>query len=104
MPYGVIMDVQAPIEMYDRVHAELARRSDGTSVDGFLLHVARPTDGGYQILEVWESKDTMERYYQFLGQVVAELFGGEQPPSVGQPVTTEFEVRGLVIPRGDILI
>jgi hypothetical protein len=50
MPYGIEYDVPAPIQFYDTVHAEVLQRG-GSSVDGLLLHVGRPSDGGFQVLE-----------------------------------------------------
>jgi hypothetical protein len=40
MTYAFVMDVPAPIEFYDALHAEIARRTPG-GVEGILLHVAR---------------------------------------------------------------
>ena len=41
MAHGFVMDVPMPIEMYDAVHAEVQRRTDGP-VEGRLLHPRRP--------------------------------------------------------------
>ena len=40
--YGVITTVPAPVEMYDKMHAELIRRA-GPSVEGLLVHVGGAT-------------------------------------------------------------
>jgi hypothetical protein len=96
MAYGVVTDVPAPIEMYDAIHAELKRRA-GDSMDGLLVHIGRPTSTGFQIVEVWESKEDFDRYdRELIGPVVAELSGGQAPPD-GQQGAEEFEVRGLVL-------
>jgi hypothetical protein len=60
--YGVVTTVPAPVEMYDRMHAELIKRT-GTSVDGFglLVHVGRATADGFERFEVWESKEHYDR-------------------------------------------
>jgi hypothetical protein len=55
MTHGLVMNVPAPINFYDALHGEVARRSTA-GVDGLLLHVGRATDDGFQVLEVWESK------------------------------------------------
>ncbi len=103
MAYGVVLDVRAPVEMYDAVHAEVLRRA-GRSVDGLLFHVGRATADGFQVIEVWESQEDFERYNrELIGPVVAELSGGQAPPEDGQTVQ-EFDVRGLVIPRGDVVL
>ena len=101
MPFGIVFDVPAPVEVYDAVHAEVLRRA-GSSVDGLLVHVGRPTDRGFQVLEVWESRDQWQRYNdELIGPVMADVAGGQAPPP-GEPAGEEFDVRGLVIPRGDV--
>jgi len=52
--YGVITTVPAPVEMYDEIH-----RRFGASVNGLLVHVGRATTDGFQVVEVWESKEHM---------------------------------------------
>jgi hypothetical protein len=102
MTWGVVVDVPAPIAVYDAVHAELLRRTGG-AVEGLLVHLARPTDGGFQVVEVWESREAYAYYEaEVVGPVMAELAGGSPP--AGDPVATEFDVRGLVLPRGGVAV
>jgi hypothetical protein len=93
MPYGVTLDVAAPVELYDALHAEFARYP----ANGLLLHVGRPTADGFQVLEVWESKEVYEAWSSsYIGPVMAAVAAaGWSPP---RPVVSEFEVRGLVVP------
>jgi hypothetical protein len=101
--YGVFTTVPAPVEMYDAVHAEMLRRA-GTSVDGLLVHVGRATAEGFQTLEVWESEEHYDRANSAIVLPVLRELAGDQPlPSMDQ-TTEAFEVHGLVIPRGNILI
>jgi hypothetical protein len=100
MTWGVVLDVPAPVEVYDAVHAELLRRTDAL-VDGLLVHLARETDRGFEVLEVWESRADFERYQvEVVEPVLAEFTGGRTLPA-GDPV--EFEARGLVLPRSGII-
>ena len=100
MTYGFVMDVPAPIEFYDALHAELARRTSG-GVDGLLLHLARQTGAGFQIVEVWESKELCDRYTaELVNPTIAELSGGQPPPMA--PAIDEFEPRGLVVPAAHV--
>ena len=102
MAYGVVIDIPAPIEFYDAMHAELVRRTTGV-VDGLLLHVSRETRGGFQITEVWESKELSDRYNaEVVGPALAHLSGGQPPPA--EPTTEEFEPRGLVVPAAHVLV
>lgn len=99
MTIGIITDVPARIEVYDAVHAEVLRRA-GPALDGLLLHFARPTAGGFQVVEIWESRGHLERYdRELIGPVVAQVSVGQE---VGPPARTEFEVRGLVMPTGGV--
>ena len=102
MTYGFVMDVPAPIQFYDGLHAELARRTSG-GVEGLLLHLARQTDAGFQIIEVWESKELCDRYTaELVNPAIAELSGGQPPPM--QPAVEEFEPRGLVVPAAHVFV
>jgi hypothetical protein len=101
--YGVITTVPAPVEMYDAVHAETVKRA-GTSVDGLLVHVGRATTGGFQVLEVWESKEHFDRANaDILFPLMREL-AGDQPLASIEQTTEAFDVRGIVIPGSNILI
>jgi hypothetical protein len=101
--YGVITTVPAPVEMYDAMHAEMAKRV-GTSVDGLLVHVGRATTDGFQTLEVWESKQHYDRANtDVVFPLMRELAGDQPPPSIEQGTET-FELHGLVIPASNILI
>lgn len=101
--YGVIIKVQAPVEMYDGMHAEMKRQT-GTSVDGCLVHVGRATPDGFEVLEVWESKEHYDRANADIVFPLMRKLAGDQPAPPIEQATEAFEVHGLVIPRGDILI
>jgi hypothetical protein len=101
--HGIEYDVPAPIEFYDAVHAEALRRV-GPSVDGLLLHVARPSERGFRVLEVWESAAHRKRYDdEVIGPIMASL-AGDGPPPEDPPAGEEFEIRGLVLPSGGIAL
>jgi hypothetical protein len=101
MTWGMVVDVPAPVEVYDAVHAELLRRTSG-AVEGLLVHLARATGTGFQVTEVWESQADHDRYErEVVGPVMAELAGGGPPALDG---VTEFDVRGLVLPRAGVAV
>jgi len=101
MSYGFVMDVPAPIQFYDALHAEIGRRSADTDY-GMLLHVGRATSRGFQILEVWESKEQCDRFNaEVAGPALAHLSGREAPPQ--RPATEEFEPRGLIVPAAHVV-
>ena len=100
MTLGVVTDVSAPVEFYDAVHGAMLEQV-GTAVDGLLLHLARPTAGGFQVVEVWASREEWEGTREMVGSVFAEVLQGQAPPA---SVVTEFEVRGLVLPRAGVAV
>ena len=101
--YGIITTVLAPVEVYDGMHAEVLKRT-GNTVDGLLVHVGRATTDGFQVLEVWESKEQYDRVNtDILFPLMRELAGDQPAPSMEQATET-FDVRGLVIPSGNIVI
>jgi hypothetical protein len=98
--YGVVTDVPAPVELYDAAHAAVGRRS-GAKIEGLLVHIGRSTSSGFQVIEVWESREHFDRYNrEVVGPVMADLAQGQPAPAVPPPV--EFDVRGLVIPAANI--
>jgi len=101
MTYGIITDIAAPIDMYDQMHRQLLSRV-GSSVGGLLFHLARATPTGFQIIEVWSSKERLDHYNQHLvWPLLAELAGKSPTPAPSQ-TAQEFEVRGLVVPSAGI--
>jgi hypothetical protein len=103
MTWAVTIDVPAPVEFYDAVHTALLERA-GSSVDGLLVHLARATADGFQVIEVWESRADYDRYVdELLMPVLGELSGGSASRESGQ-TETPFEVRGLVLPRAGIVV
>lgn len=101
MTYGVCIDIAAPIEMYTMMHQQLLSRA-GSSIEGLLVHLARPTPTGFQIIEVWSSKDRLDYYNRTLvWPLMAEL--ADWPATSPPPQTEEeFEVSGLVLPSASI--
>jgi len=85
MRYGVKLELPGLTqEQYDAMHAQLA--PIGAEATGFVAHVSGPTQGGWYVMEVWESKADFERFIQ---EKVAPLM----PPGAPRPnVVEEFEV------------
>ena len=101
MTWAVTMDVHEPVELYDAVHRALLERTGG-AVDGLLVHLARQTDDGFQVIEVWESREEFERYSaELVGPVAVEVLQGRpRTPTVVSP----FDVRGLVLPQAGVAV
>ena len=85
MRYGVRMEMPGVTQdQYDAMHAQLAPL--GAEAEGFVAHIAGPTQGGWYVMEVWESKADWERFIQ--NKVVPLM-----PPGAPTPrVVEEFDV------------
>ena len=100
--YGLIITVPAPVEMYDALHGEILRRVG--AFDGLLVHIGRATTDDFQVMEVWESKEHCDRANTDIVFPLMRELAGDQPPPSTEPTTETFDVRGLEIPSGNILI
>ncbi|MEX5719751.1 hypothetical protein [Geodermatophilus maliterrae] len=101
MTWAVTMDVPEPVALYDAAHRALLERTGG-AVDGLLVHLARETGDGFQVIEVWESREDFERHdAEVVGPLVADLLQGRPPPAA---VVTPFDVRGLALPRAGVAV
>jgi len=99
--YSISYEVPAPIEAYDAMHAAItgATASDG---EGLLVHLARPTDRGFEVIEVWESQ---ERFGAFMQNTVPKALAtlgdmGDMPALAMQ----EFELRGFLVYTTDKIV
>jgi hypothetical protein len=97
MTYAHIVDVAAPIEMYDALHPEILRQG-GATADGLLVHVGRPTTDGFQVLEVWESRSHFDRYHDQIVLPSMKRMTAGPPETAPQQTVEEFDVHGLVLP------
>ncbi len=58
--------------------------------EGWIFHAAGPTEDGWRVVEVWESQEAFDAYYQRLGPSLQNL-----GVSLGQPDTfTVYNVIG----------
>ena len=102
MTYGFVVTMPAPVELYDDLHQELLRRTRG-AVEGLLLHIGREVQDGFQVVEVWDTREQCDRYNREVVWPLTAEVSRDHPPS-GEPTIEEFEVRGLVIPAGGVSI
>jgi hypothetical protein len=85
-----IYDVQGgKIEHYDAVTERIGWDKPG----GVHAHIAGPTEGGFTVIEVWDSEEHIDRYMeQGLGEAIQEVLG---EAGVSEPKITQFEVHKL---------
>jgi hypothetical protein len=96
--YGYTMHVPATPEAYQALHAavnEVVGEQGGG--DGLILHVAHATDLGFDITEVWESREQLEAFNRTVFPQAMARAGitMDGPP----PPTVEFEPLAVVTPR-----
>jgi hypothetical protein len=85
MRYGVKLEMPGVTqEQYDALHAQLQSLSGEAT--GFVAHISGPAQGGWYVMEVWESKADFERFIQ--EKVVPMMPPGAPMPNVAE----EFEV------------
>lgn len=92
MAIGVQLDFTgATLEQYDRVIEKMGFRPGGPGAPGGLFHWVTRTDDGLRITDVWDSKDTFEKFAQEkIGPITQEA--GMQGP----PETQFFEVHNFL--------
>jgi quinol monooxygenase YgiN len=63
MAIGVVFEGQGVTQaQYDQVLKEVS--PDNRPPPGMLYHVAGPMEGGWRVVEVWESQDAVDRFFQ----------------------------------------
>lgn len=93
MTFSVRFRVPMPITAYDAMHGVVKQIAGANT--GLLAHLAWETPEGFEILEVWESREDYERFVAAVWpQVVQRLGMGDVPA----PAAEELTLRGLVLP------
>ena len=97
MTYAHVFDITGPPELYDAMHAEFMKYP----TDGMLLHVARPTDGGVQVVEVWTSAEAFGAWAAAnMGPAIGAVTAAGW--TVPQIAPTTFDPVGLIVPAAGI--
>src|SRR4051794_32090933 len=96
--YGYTMHIPEPIAVYHSTHkAVLEVMDEEGGGDGLVLHLAYPTDQGFDLTEVWESK---EQFDAFNRDVFPKAMARAGMRTDGpQPEPIEFDPAGVVTPR-----
>jgi hypothetical protein len=99
MAHGIIATVPAPIDMYRAVNAQVSEQMGDSAPAGILVHIARATADGFQVIEVWESKQQCDAFQDdVLAPIIDRVTGGQAPAR--QEVTEEFEVENFFLGAG----
>jgi hypothetical protein len=97
MSYGMIVRVRAPVEIYQTAHAAVLEALGDLEAEGLLCHIGRQVDGGFEVIEVWRSKEASGRFNEEV--VIPAMVRAGIPMSDDSPELTEFEPLDVMIGR-----
>jgi hypothetical protein len=80
-------------EQYQAVHDAVNAGSPLDRADGLLVHSAGPIDGGWGVIDFWESSEAFDRFTQDKLMPVLQQLGERGFPS--PPEAEHFTVRNL---------
>jgi hypothetical protein len=93
MPVGIRLKFSGGTqEQYDTVHSHVNVEADPPP--GLIFHSAGPIDGGWGVIDFWESRDAFDRFAsERLGPAMEELGDRGMP---GPPDLREFPVYSIL--------
>jgi hypothetical protein len=81
-------------EQYDTIHSKM--NVDGDPPAGMIFHSAGPIDGGWGVIDFWESREAFDQFVSGrLGPLSQELGDRGMP---GPPDVREFPVHNISKP------
>lgn len=90
-----ILEPSVTAEQYDQIRERLAA-SHSMPPEGVKIHIAGSTeDGGWRIIEVWETREAAEKWGEKVAQAREELGFTEGGP----PKMTYVEVHNMMGPN-----
>jgi hypothetical protein len=96
MPYATITRSPLPLPAYRALHAAISAAANST-YDGLISHVIRETEDGYDMFEVWESKEHHDAFVaKFVVPVLAQF---DVRPTDPQPEFEDFEPANVMVIR-----
>jgi len=98
MAFCIVFDLPS-VELYDAAHAEFSQYPTGE----LLLHLARSTGDGVQVVEAWTSVEAYQEWMtDFGGPALGKLAAaGWELPEV---TPTPFEAAGLIVPASGVAV
>jgi hypothetical protein len=89
MSYAFVQDVPATWDTY----REIAEALGPTAPTGLVLHAAGPTDEGFRMIGVWESREAWTRFHD---DRLCAILDGLVAGSRAEPTYRELEVGHLL--------
>jgi hypothetical protein len=84
-------------EQYDAVMERL--RLDEDPPDGGMFHLAGPGEGGWRVVDVWESQEHFERFMNERLAATTQEVGLQ-----GEPQVEFFPLHNVWAPRGEEIV
>jgi hypothetical protein len=78
-------------EQYDTTHRHMG--IDSNPPEGLIFHMAGPIDGGWGVIDVWESREAFDRFGRGLMLTTVQELGDQALP--GPPDLKEFPVHNF---------
>jgi heme-degrading monooxygenase HmoA len=79
---AVVLRLEVPggtVEQYNQVNDVLGIQGDDSAPDGLIFHVAGKTDDGILIVDVWESKEKLDTFFEKAGPALHAGDGSQHP-------------------------
>ena len=93
MAIGQILQFSgASIDKYDAVQKELGWDNENGKPEGLLAHAAGSTDGGFCVIEWWQSEAAWDKFFAERLRPAFEIVG-----DIPQPQVTRFEVHSSYV-------
>jgi hypothetical protein len=98
MAYAYTQDVPINWPVYEQIRKELGFDPP----DGLIAHLVVKTEQGLQYIDVWDSKDACDRFFETrVHPAVDRVFAraGRSRATTGEPCQTPIEVKEVWAPR-----
>ncbi|HMD57309.1 MAG TPA: hypothetical protein VKG82_07550 [Solirubrobacteraceae bacterium] len=94
MPVGIRLKFDGGTQaQYDAAHSVMNIENDPPA--GLLVHSAGPIDGGWGVIDFWESRDAFDRFTQ--ARLMPQLHGLGDRGFPNPPDVKDFPVANLLI-------
>jgi len=72
----------ASLDSYDQINEIIGGLPGGPAANHELFHWVTPTDGGFRVIDVWESEEAFDRFLRERLEPVFEEAGILAPPEI----------------------
>jgi hypothetical protein len=83
-------------EMYDAVNEKV--NAGGAPPPGLIVHTSGATDGGWRIVDVWESAEQFQRFSEERVRPAVAAWAAESGAEAAMPDTTVWQLHDVIKP------